>query len=73
MTLHVRKLGGPFFDLEVDAVTTVGQLRGLIETATGKTMEGQRMAFESRQLDQDERLLISYGVTEGSRVVVYGS
>lgn len=69
MTVHVRVLGGPFFDLMFWPGDTVGDLRRMMEEATGMPMEAHRLSFQSRQLDDDTRLLVSYGVTEASLVV----
>lgn len=71
MTLRVRKLNGPLFSLEVGPLCTVGILREALADILGG-MDGQRMSFEGRQLDQDDRLLVTYGVNEGSAVVVAG-
>jgi hypothetical protein len=79
MTVHVRILNGPFFDLKVEALDTVGDFRAAVGAflqgvAGGEQvrMGDKRIAFQSRQLDKEERTLVSYGVTEGSSVIVYG-
>jgi hypothetical protein len=71
MTLRIRKMDGPFFTLEVSPLCTVGILREALGEVLG-SMEGQRMSFDGRQLEQDDRLLVTYGVNEGSAVVVVG-
>jgi hypothetical protein len=70
MNVHVRVLSGPFFDVRIQPQDTVGDLRRLMEEETGLPMESCRMAFQCRQMELDERLLVSYGVTEDSTVVV---
>lgn len=72
MTVHVRVLNGPFFDIAVAAADTVGSVRARIGAEGGILMEEKRVSFEGRQMDQDERLVVSYGVTEGSTLVVAG-
>lgn len=70
MTVHVRVLNGPFFDVEIQGVTTVGNLRWLMEEKTGTSMAACRITYQGGvQLDDDDRLLVTYGITEGSTVV----
>jgi len=72
MKVHVRKLTGPFFWVEMGPADTVAVFRKIVEEGLGKSLQGHRLSFEGRQLDQDERLVVSYGVTEGSTVILVG-
>lgn len=70
MTVYVKKLGGMAFSIEVTALDTVGVLKAAIEVVTGESTQGQQVWFQSRQLEQNERLVVSYGVTEGSTLIL---
>lgn len=72
MTVHVRKLSGPFFDLTLAGAATVGELKAAIKEETGQTVKPYQLSFEGRWLNEDGWLVAVYGVTEDSTLVLIG-
>ena len=72
MNVHVRKLAGPLFDLALSPVDTVGALKAAITAEIGQVVEPHQLSFQGRWLNEDERLVVSYGVTEGSTLILIG-
>ncbi len=67
LRINIKELSGGHYFLNIDAFSSVWDLKGKINTISQVAPERQRLIFSGRELD-DDKTLRSYNVEEGRTV-----
>ena len=71
MVVHVRRSAGLVLEIRLRSNATVAELKGRVQSAWGAPPDQQRLFYRNTPLDDDNRTLALYNITDGASLTMW--